>query len=745
MIVSIDIGTSYSSICILGQDGKAVPVDISTGASMYGSKYSLPSAVFVDESGNILVGQAAMNSRKRAPENFRMEFKRDLGQNIPIILGSREFFPKDLYTELFRHMTERAVKARNETIEKAWLTCPASFGKRQRALVGEAARAAGLFDTELIDEPTAAAMCYLDSGFIRDGGRFLVYDFGGGTFDVSLIGYDKGTFYSLADPVGLEHCGGIDIDRKIYEDMLKALDPDMLRQVCQKPVNKLRLDCRLGELAVKAKHHLSAAPDFMEDIEIGYDLVPYSLSRAALDTMISPLAGQTITACRDILRAAGLTVSDISAILMVGGTSRVPLVQTAVRQFAGNVPVLFSVDLELAVASGALGFAMNKTVKREGGQKDWTEAGNTKNDALPKERHVLEQEHRENPEHGKAEKMTAVSQERRALPQIYMGHSGVIAFLRPSGTVFSDLRHDKKIDEAVRQWTDIVALGTSGSHIVGVQKNGRVVAEGVNRYGQCDVSGWQNVASVVGNLPNEVTLALKKDGTALAAGKIKPEERNCISRWKNVVELSCGGRYDYHIVGLFEDGIVAATGFNGYGQCDVSQWRDVVSIACGQNQTVAIKKNGTVAAAGIVKQAAVSDWHDIISVKCGSGFIVGLCSDGTVLAAGNNKYGQCNVSSWHDIKDIACGEKHTVALLRDGTVLAVGNNECGQCDVSSWSDIIAVFCGWNFTVGVQSDGTILQTCYELTYHVVKHHWFASDEKVADVIRKRTKVLDEKLF
>ena len=92
MIVSIDIGTSYSSICILGQDGKAVPVDISTGASMYGSKYSLPSAVFVDESGNILVGQAAMNSRKRAPENFRMEFKRDLGQNIPIILGSREVF-----------------------------------------------------------------------------------------------------------------------------------------------------------------------------------------------------------------------------------------------------------------------------------------------------------------------------------------------------------------------------------------------------------------------------------------------------------------------------------------------------------------------------------------------------------------------------------------------------------------------------------------------------------------------------
>ena len=125
MIASIDIGTSYSSICILGPDGKARPVDVSTGASMFGSKYSLPSAVFVEDNGNILVGQAAMNSRRHKPQNFHKEFKRNLGEEIPFLLGERSFRPEELYTELFRHMKLRAEKLTGEPIEKAYLTYPA--------------------------------------------------------------------------------------------------------------------------------------------------------------------------------------------------------------------------------------------------------------------------------------------------------------------------------------------------------------------------------------------------------------------------------------------------------------------------------------------------------------------------------------------------------------------------------------------------------------------------------------------
>lgn len=356
MIISIDIGTSYSSICMLGADGKAVPVDISTGASMYGSKYSLPSAVFVEDDGNVLVGQAAMNSRKKKPQNFRMEFKRDLGQDIPIVLGNESFLPEDFYTELFRHMKACVAKVSDEPIEKACLTCPAAFGKKKREKVLQAAKAAGLFCAKLVDEPTAAAMSFEGDGILKGNKTLMIYDFGGGTFDVSLLSYDSGKFSLLTEPSGLEQCGGIDIDRLIFADMQSCIDPELMKKISADPKKSMRLSVQLSELAVKAKHHLSTAQTFEEYIEVGMEDFEYALTVDRLNTMIAGLIGQTIDTCRKIVADAGLKVEDLSAVLMVGGTSRVPLVQSMVKQFAGKVPVHCSLDLDLAVAKGALEF-----------------------------------------------------------------------------------------------------------------------------------------------------------------------------------------------------------------------------------------------------------------------------------------------------------------------------------------------------------------------------------------------------
>ena len=275
MIVSIDVGTSYSSMCILSEDGTAQPVDINTGTSMYGNKFSLPSAVFlVEDSGELLVGQAAMNNRKHRPQNFHMEFKRELGQDIPIILGNISFQPEEFYTALFRHMKTCAQKVRDEEIELAYLTYPASYGQKRRERIVRAAQAAGLFQTELLDEPTAAAMSYQKANQLRNGQTLLVYDFGGGTFDAALIQYQGDRFELLAQPVGLERCGGIDMDRLIFQDMMKSIDPDILKQLQGKQTYRLKLESQLAELAVKAKHHLSAVSEFSEDIEIGFDMVP---------------------------------------------------------------------------------------------------------------------------------------------------------------------------------------------------------------------------------------------------------------------------------------------------------------------------------------------------------------------------------------------------------------------------------------------------------------------------------------
>lgn len=352
--MSVDIGTSYSTACICGQDGFARPVEISTGASMFGSRFSLPTAVFLEEDGDILVGQAAMNSRMRKPENFRMEFKRNFGETCPILLGNRSFLPENLYTELFRHMKACAEKACGEKIELTYLTHPAAYGRARIEKLRSAANAAGLFEVETVDEPTAAAMSYCAAGYIQDGQTLLVYDFGGGTFDVSLIRYENGMFTSLGNPEGLEQCGGIDMDRLIYQDMLKAVDPDILSELQSKPRYFMQFSSQLAELAVKAKHHLSAAKVFEEPIIVGLDTVPYQLTVEQFNKMVAPLVGQTVTTCHLALEKAGLTSADLSAVLLVGGTSRVPLVQDMVKQFAGSTPVHRADDLELAVAQGAI-------------------------------------------------------------------------------------------------------------------------------------------------------------------------------------------------------------------------------------------------------------------------------------------------------------------------------------------------------------------------------------------------------
>lgn len=354
MIVSIDIGTSYCSMCILDKDGRAQPVDISTGASMYGGKYSLPSAVFLERSGELLVGQAAMNSRITIPQNFHMEFKRELGQDVPIILGDMDFSPEELYTVIFRHMKSCVHRVKNEKIELACLTYPASYGRRRQEKLRQAAQAAGLFSVQLVDEPVAAAMSYYSEGMVQEGQTLLVYDFGGGTFDAALLRYENGHFCQMATPEGLERCGGIDMDRLIFQDICRTIEPALLDRVCAQKLHRLRLESQLSEMAIKAKHHLSAAQEFREDLVLGLETVPYHLSRERFEGMIASLVGQTIALCRDMLSRAQVDRKQLSSVLLVGGASRVPLVQQMVQQFAEGVPVLCAHNLDLAVAQGAL-------------------------------------------------------------------------------------------------------------------------------------------------------------------------------------------------------------------------------------------------------------------------------------------------------------------------------------------------------------------------------------------------------
>ena len=204
---------------------------------------------------------------------------------------------------------------------------------------------------------------------------------------------------------------------------------------------------------------------------------------------------------------------------------------------------------------------------------------------------------------------------------------------------------------------------------------------------------------------NNHTVALKADGTVMATGYNAYGECD-VSDWKDVVDVSAG--YNYTI-SLKANGTVVAAGYNEYGQCDVLDWVDIVSVSAGHNHTIGLKADGTVVATGnnASRQCNVSNWKDIVAVSAGHNHTIGLKADGTVVATGYNKYGQCDVLGWTDIVSVSAGNDCTIGLKTDGTAVAVGYNEYGQCDVLDWVDIVAVSAGHNHTIGLKADGTVV--------------------------------------
>jgi len=267
-------------------------------------------------------------------------------------------------------------------------------------------------------------------------------------------------------------------------------------------------------------------------------------------------------------------------------------------------------------------------------------------------------------------------------------------------------------------------------YTVGVKTDGTVLADGSNIVGGCDVDNWRDIVAVsVGNLQ---VVGLKKDGTVLAAKYLNTDEKNHgqydVGDWRDIVAVSAGKD---HTVGLKADGTVITTKFLGedkyyYGQCDVGDWRDIVAVSAGGSYTVGLRADGTVVATKYLGkdkyycgQCDVGDWRDIVAVSAGGSYTIGLKADGTVVATkyiGEEKYyhGQCDVGDWRDIVAVSAGGSYAVGLKADGTVVAtkyIGDGYNGVCDVGNWRDIVAVYAGSFHTVGLKKDGTVLATKY----------------------------------
>lgn len=245
-------------------------------------------------------------------------------------------------------------------------------------------------------------------------------------------------------------------------------------------------------------------------------------------------------------------------------------------------------------------------------------------------------------------------------------------------------------------------IDTSGSHIVGLRRDGTVVATGENSSGQCNVSDWSDVISIsTGRLH---TVGLRSNGTVVATGYNNHGE--CfLSDWKDIIAVAAG---DMYTLGLHADGTVIAKGYSHYGRLDVENWTDIVSIAANEH-TVGLKADGTICVTGsyYVSKCDISGWNNIIKIDTFEADIVGLRADGTVVSS-INSLNQTNIVA------IASGGRHTVVLRDDGTVIAIGPNKAGENNTEHWTNIVSVAAGnatWSantnaaYTVGVKADGT----------------------------------------
>ena len=343
IIIGIDLGTTNSEVAVV-QDGRTEIIEVD------GSKL-LPSVVGLADDGALLVGQAARNQYSLYPERTIRSVKRRMGEDVHLAMGEQEYRPQEISALILQRLKKAAENYLGQPVAKAVITVPAYFSDAQRQATRDAGGVAGLEVVRIINEPTAAALAYeVDH---EEPKNILVYDLGGGTFDVSVVRLSREVTEVLASH-GNNHLGGDDFDAKLVEHVTahlgkeKGLDPSADRAAM----------ARILRACETAKIALSDAPfaRIEEEYLLEKDGTPVHLSlevdRSEYEEMIGGYIDETLEAAHTALEGAGLTVSDIQEVLLVGGATRTPLVQQRLERELGMQPRA-EVDPDLCVAAGA--------------------------------------------------------------------------------------------------------------------------------------------------------------------------------------------------------------------------------------------------------------------------------------------------------------------------------------------------------------------------------------------------------
>jgi len=360
IIVGIDLGTTNSLVAIIHPD-----TNMPMALKEYNTSSLVPSVIYFDAQGNITVGEEAKKKLITEPQNTIFSAKRLMGKSfndikdnasffsykvindntealVKVQVGNKFYSPTDLSSFLLKELKTRAEHILKTPVNKAVITVPAYFNDAQRQATRDAGKLAGLEVLRIVNEPTAASLAYGLGLNKTDEKTIAVYDLGGGTFDISILRIADGIFEVLSTN-GDTYLGGDDIDRSIADYWLKQLHiSEDVYKSDKSFVQAIRLK------AEEAKIHLSSHDHFSG---IVHDNV-VSVTKEIFNTLIQPLVDKTITCCASALKDAGLNKLAIDVVVMVGGSTRVPLVKESISRFFGK-PVNDSVNPDEVVALGA--------------------------------------------------------------------------------------------------------------------------------------------------------------------------------------------------------------------------------------------------------------------------------------------------------------------------------------------------------------------------------------------------------
>ncbi len=349
--MGVDLGTTYSAAAVSDDNGARV-------ISLAHDRYAIPSVVAPPHNGSpALVGASALTVAATEPDRVAREFKRRFGDATPLIVGGQPFMPEQLMGFLLRNIVDKVVNEMGRAPDDLVLTYPATWREHRLDLLREMVDNAGLSNAQFINEPVAAAINYHDrrasqNEEVQEGALVAVYDLGGGTFDAAVLELQGESYAIRGEPEGLGFLGGIDFDLAVLSivkekaaDALAAIDPS-------DPQTELAL-ARLREQCTLAKEVLSQEHSAIVPVVLPGSTGTVVVQRQEFEERIDDLVEQTVDALERSMSSVGLSDgTDVDSVLLVGGSSRVPMVATRLTERLG-IPILVDTHPKQAVALGA--------------------------------------------------------------------------------------------------------------------------------------------------------------------------------------------------------------------------------------------------------------------------------------------------------------------------------------------------------------------------------------------------------